>query len=232
MKYQFTLLFTVLFSCMIMAQDNLCESSYMPFQKGVQLEYTTFNHKGKETGQQVQSVREITEVDGGFRATIDFKVMDKKGKDVTDSSFDMECQNGTVRMDMSSMIDPAMMESMGGLEAEVTGEDIQFPNNPKTGQELPDGTMTIKASVGGLGGMNTTVKMVDRKVEGFEEVNTPAGTFECVKISQVTETQMMGFNRSSKSISWMAKGIGTIKTENYNPNGKLESTMLLTGLKR
>lgn len=228
MKHLFYFLLFLLFSFSAIGQDNLCESSYMPFKAGAKLEYTTYNAKGKETGTQQQSVSDLTEIDGGFKATIEFTTSDgkKKGDQMT-GSFDIECQGGTVRMDMSKMLDPAVLESYESMEAEIIGDDIQFPNDPQPGQMLPDGSMEIKASMGGIG-MSTNVEMTDRKVEGFEDVATPAGTFKCVKISQTTNVKMMGMNRSSSSTSWLAKGIGTVKTENYNGRGKLESSMVLT----
>ena len=229
MKHLFFFLISILFSLSSIAQDNLCESSYMPFKEGVNLEYTNYNSKGKETGRQQQTVSSLTATDGGFKATIEFSTSDGKEKnDQRIGSFDIECQGGTVKMDMSNILDPAVLESFSQLEAEITGEDIQFPNDPQPGQELPDGNMEIKASMGGLVAMSTKVQMTDRKVDGFEEVTTPAGTFNCVKISQNTNVKVMGMNRSSKSTNWLAKGIGTVKTENYNAKGKLESSMVLT----
>ena len=231
MKNLILLLLVSFLSVPLFSQDNLCESSYMPFNKGVKLEYTNYNAKGKETGRQEQNVSQLTAIDDGFKATIEFTVFDAKGKEVSSGgSFDIECQDGTVKMDMSKMINPELLESYNNMDAEITGENIQFPNNPKEGQSLPDGTMDIKASMGGIGSMNTSIRMVNRKVEGFEKVTTPAGTYDCVKISQETEMKMMGINRSSKSVNWLAKGIGTVKTENYNAKGKLESSMLLTRL--
>lgn len=232
MKKQFLLLLAFAFALPVFSQDNVCESSYMPFQAGLNLEYTTFNHKGKVTGMQEQSVSALDEIDGGFAATIDMKIKDKKGNQTSDGSFKITCQGGTVRMDMSNMIDPAMLKSYESMEVEMVGDDIEFPNNPEPGQQLPDGTMEVKASMGGLGAMTTTIELLNRKVEGFEEVTTPAGTFNCVKISQDTNVRVMGINKGASSISWLAKGVGTVKTENYSQHGKLQSSMELTKLER
>lgn len=232
MKNFIILTFSFLFSTLGFSQDNLCESSYMPFQEGTSLTYTNYDRKGKETGSQRQSVIQMEDTDGGFTATMAFTLLDKKGNEEHESSFEIKCDGGSVYMDMSNMVPASMLEQYQEMDAEITGEDIQFPNDPQPGQELPDGEMTVKASMGGLGSMSTTIRLVNRKVEGFEDVETPAGTFQCVKISQETVAEVMGMKNTSKSTSWLAKGIGTVKTESYSKHDKLQSSMVLTELKK
>jgi len=228
MKNIFVLLFSLLISPSLFSQDNLCESSYMPFKQDVVLEYTNYDKKGKETGKQTQKVSKIESIDEGFSATMETSYSDKKGNIGSEGSFDIICDGDKVKMDMSNLMNSAMMSQYANMETEITADNIEFPNNPKEGEMLPDGTMEIKASMGGLGNMTTTITMVNRKVEGFEKLETPAGTFDCVKISQETVAKTMGMSYSSKSINWLAKGIGTVKMESYSKKGKLDMTMLLT----
>lgn len=230
MKKILILLFIASLSLPVFSQDNLCESSYMPFKDGTSLTYTNYDRKGKNTGSQRQTVSELSNIDGGFLATMEFTVMDKKGKEASSGSFEIRCEGGTVYMDMSNMVPAEMTENFQNMDAEITGENIQFPNSPQPGDELPDGEMTIETSMGGLGSMSTTIRIINRKVEGFEQVTTSAGTFDCVKISQETVAEVMGMKNSSKSITWLAIGIGTVKTESYSKHDKLQGTMELTAM--
>lgn len=228
MKNIFVFAFIAFLSVPAFTQGNLCESSYMPFKEGISLEYTNYDKKGKEIGKQRQTVSKIESLDEGFSATLGTEQLDKKGKTISEGEFEIICDGDKVKMDMSSLMSQALMDQYSNMETEITGENIEFPNDPKEGQTLADGTMEIKASMGGIGNMTTTIKMINRKVEGFETVETPAGSFECVKISQETVSEVMGMSHSSKSTNWLAKGIGTVKMESYTKNGNLSLSMVLT----
>ncbi|MEO8720656.1 MAG: hypothetical protein ABI297_05580, partial [Ginsengibacter sp.] len=62
-----------------------------------------------------------------------------------------------------------------------------------------------------------------------EKITTPAGTFDCVKVTGNRKTTMnlLGKERNmgkpTQEHVWIAPGIGTIKQENYTEKGKLES---------
>ncbi|MCF6348980.1 MAG: DUF3108 domain-containing protein [Flavobacteriaceae bacterium] len=65
------------------------------------------------------------------------------------------------------------------------------------------------------------------KVEKREEITIPAGTFDCYVISFETEFKM-GIKRKGKTRQWLAKGVGIVKTEDYNKKGKVISKSVLT----
>jgi hypothetical protein len=68
-------------------------------------------------------------------------------------------------------------------------------------------------------GMQQTLTLVvsDRKVEGKESVTTPAGTWECFKISGKNKITMkmgpVGIPMNIESTEWFAPGFGVVKTE-------------------
>ncbi|MCB0580266.1 MAG: hypothetical protein KDD10_13265, partial [Phaeodactylibacter sp.] len=59
------------------------------------------------------------------------------------------------------------------------------------------------------------------KVEAFEAVTTPAGTFECVKITEDVDSKMAFVNTTGKNKSWYAKNIGLVRQEVFDEKGKL-----------
>ncbi len=213
------------------SQDNLCESSYMPFQKDISFELTNYDKKGKMTSVSSQQVSSFDNTGDAFKANIDFEVKNNKGEAMFNGGYGIECRGENIYMDMSNMFNPAAMAGMSDLEVEMNSDAIEVPNNPQPGQELPEGTLTMKTKMNGMNLFNMTMRVYNRKVEGIEEVTTPAGTFECVKITQESEVKMM-IKTKSKSTSWFAKGVGMVKTENYNKKGKVESSTVLTKLDR
>ena len=79
--------------------------------------------------------------------------------------------------------------------------------------------------------MNMSVSITNRKVEAVENITTPAGTFECYKITYDVATKMM-INVKMKATEWYAKNVGMVKSESYTSDGKLAGSTLLTGLKK
>lgn len=229
MKNLFLLLFSLTIAFQVYSQDNICESSYMPYQEGISFELTNYDKKGRESSVAKHTVSSLEEADGGFKATIDMEISDAKGKNLTQGSYTMECREGVIYLDMSSMLDPRTMESFSSMEMEMSGDALQIPNDLEPGQDLPDGTMTMKASTGGFGLMTVNLSVTGRKVEAAETITTPAGTFDCVKISQESEMKAI-VKKKFRSASWYAKGIGMVKSENYDSKGNVESSTLLTKL--
>jgi hypothetical protein len=129
---------------------------------------------------------------------------------------------------MRSMMSEDQMKSFQNMEVKITGDMLDIPSNPIAGQKLKDGTLNIAlSSEGGPAFMNTTITITNRKVEGIETITTPAGTFECVKISYDVETKML-FTIHTHAVEWYAKNTGMVRSENYNSKGKLDGYTVLT----
>ncbi len=226
----FTFLF-LSFSVFLFSQDNLCESGYMPFEEGLSFELTNFDKKNKVTSVSSQTVNSLENKSDGFKASVDFKVRNNKGDEMFEGGYGIECRGENIYMDMSNMFDPSAMAGMSNMEVEMNSDALEVPNNPRAGQELPEGTMTMNTKMNGMNLFSMNMRIYNRKIDGMEQVTTPAGTFDCVKITQETEMKMM-VKKSFKSSSWYAKGIGMVKTENYDKKGRVESSTILTKIDR
>jgi hypothetical protein len=78
--------------------------------------------------------------------------------------------------------------------------------------------------------MTMTVKVYNRKVEAIENITTPAGSFECSKITYNIDTKV-GLSVKLTGIEWVSKNVGVVRSESYNTKGKLQGYTLLTSLK-
>lgn len=207
--------------------QNVCESGYLAFRQGVSFELTNYDKKGKVTSIQHQKINSV-EADGdGFKANVSLEVSNEKGKNLSEGNYGIECKDGVLYMDMSGMFDPRSMAGFKDMEMEMTGSALEFPAKLIPGQTLPDGNITMKASSGGMTLMTMTLEVTNRKVEATEVVTTPAGTFECVKISQETEMKAI-IKRKFRTVSWFAIGVGMVKSENLDEKGNVESSTVLT----
>jgi len=123
------------------------------------------------------------------------------------------------------------MEAYKDMEMKMEGGALEIPASMKAGDVLKNGDMKMSFSSGGMTIMNITMNISNRKVDAVESITTPAGTFECYKISYDVAMKMM-MNMKSKGVEWYAKGVGMVKNETYSSDGKLLGSNVLTALKK
>jgi len=224
MKKSLFIITFLLIAKIIFGQD--C-TMYFPAKEGAELEYTNYDAKNKVTGTLVQKIVKKESTANSVILTIESTSYDKKNKAEATHSFDVKCENGVFFMNMKAFL-PSNQGKEQQDNMEITATDLDIPSNPTIGQTLSDGNvkMSMKA---GMMEMNMTVTIVNRKVEAFENVTTPAGTYECIKITYNIITDMM-FKSENKAIQWIAKNVGMVKSETYDKSDKLIATSLLTHL--
>jgi hypothetical protein len=212
----------------IIAQNNC--SRYYPLDEGSSFQYTLYNKKGKEDGTTEYSVSNVKDEGGETTATFKMSFTDSKGKNNFSSEYDIVCTGEGIKIDHMSILPTQMIsqyEDMD-LEMDISGTDIELPNDLSVGQQLADANVSCKMSMSGIK-MNISVDQIDRKVEKQETITTPAGTFDCYVLSETTKSKTMGANIEIYSKTWLAEGIGMIKNEVYKKNGDLQSRSELTG---
>jgi len=207
------------------AQDNC--SKFYPMIEGVTMEYTNYNKKGKVEG--VSSYLVIkADTDGNItNATMSINLKDQKGKDIYNTDYKLTCSGNMVTLDYESLLPSDMMKQYGNMDMEVSGNDIEIPNDLNVGQNLKDANVTMKIGMSGIN-MSLAVDMTNRKVEKKENVTTSAGTYDCFVIYSENRSKMMMVNQVYPSRVWLAEGVGMVKQETYKKNGDLMSSTMLT----
>ena len=207
----------------LFAQD--C-SAYYPFKEGTTFELTSYDKKDKLLNTVNYKMASVTSKGKAVLATVEVEIFNDKKESVIQSSYNMTCEDDHVSIDFKSLISPEMLSKYQDIEIDFTGTDMIIPNDLAVGNTIPDSDvlMTVKMSPMQL---KMTVKMLNGKVEKREKITTPAGTFDCYVISFETEFKM-GLKRRGKTRQWLAKGVGIVKTEEYNKKGKVVSKSVLT----
>lgn len=211
----------------IIAQNNC--SKYYPLEEGSSFQYTLYNKKGKEDGTTDYSVTNVNNSGGQTSATFKMQYTDNKGKNNYNSEYDITCTGEGIKIDYMSILPSHMMtqyEDMG-VEMDITGTDIELPNDLSVGQQLNDANVACSLNMSGIK-MNINVDMINRKVEAKESVTTPAGTFDCYLLTETSKSKTMGANIEMLSKMWLAEGVGMVKQEMYKKNGDLMSRSELT----
>ena len=209
--------------------SQACEPYFLVEEGGVR-EMANYDKKDKLTGITIQTVKEIKVTGNMTEWTIGTVSKDEKGKEVSSGDLRMSCEEGIFKMDMKNFIDEETLKGFEGMEVTMDATDLDYPGDLSAGQTLKDGNVTIKVTNAGMPIMTMVVKIYDRKVEAIEDITTPAGTFSCYKMTSTIETKTM-FTMIVKSTEWMAKKVGSVRSETYDKAGKLMGYMVLTSLK-
>lgn len=222
-KFIFSLILIGTICCAVNAQTGC--SKYYPFKEGTKAEITTYDKKGKKAAVIDYIILNRTQTSEGEVATMKSSVKDEKGKLIAETEYDVTCDGNKISIDYNSMVSPMMLEQFKNVDYDISGTDLEIPNDLSIGKSLPDANMIMKISMAGIN-MNMEMSITNRKVIGKEDVTTPAGTFNCFIITS-DMTAKMGTEKTSNIKQWIAEGAGMVKQED-SQNGNITSSSMLT----
>jgi hypothetical protein len=224
----FLLLFIFIEVIMVSAQDCV---SYLPMKQGAIWETQHFDAKNKLSSTVKSQVKDKTTNGSSIKLQIESETFDSKGKTLGKNKYDAGCDNGVFYLDMRGNIDQNGMSNFKDMQVTINADNLDFPANPQPGQTLKSGKFQLEAQMPGMpGGFKMTVEVFNRKVDGTESITTPAGTFDCVKMTYDMKTFMM-VEVITKGVEWYAKDVGLVKSETYDAKGKLMASSLLSVFK-
>ena len=183
-----------------------------------------YDKKGNFSGKAVYKVLSSN----GTEARVNSKVFNEKGKEFTNAEGTYKCNDGNFSVDMKAMLPGEQSKTMNmkDMEVKTNNATLSYPTNLTIGSKLPDNEFTADTYTGGMKIMSMALKVTDRKVEGKENIITPAGTFECYKITSNQNVKSI-FNFNMQTTEWFSPNVGVIKTEVYR-KGDLTSSMMIT----
>ena len=228
---------TLLFFAIAAGSSSQDCSKYAQFKQGCVITTTSYNEKDKVQGFSKSKCLSVAANGAGITANMRSESFDKNGKDQSSTDFTMTCRNGIVLFDIKMMIPSQSTSQYENMEMKIEGDNLEFPSSLSAGQKLKDGKATITfTSPGSPVNISMQVNITNLKVEAKEALTTPAGTYECYKITYDIETltNVMGMNMSvkGKEIQWYNMEINAVKTQNYDKDGKMLGYSLVTEIKK
>jgi hypothetical protein len=197
-----------------LAFSQNCNFYYL--QDGKTAEITFYTKKGDENGKGVYAVSSASKTGSTTTATVKSEIFNKKGKNIAKGTNNIKCDNGVLMVDLKAFISPEQAEQ---IKADAKAADVylSYPANMKAGDALPDGNMDLDIQQDNGMKTHVDVKITDRKVEGQESITTPAGTWNCFKITyhSAIKVALMGIGIPIKAdiTEWFAPNFGVVKTE-------------------
>jgi hypothetical protein len=203
---------------------------YIPATIGTETDLTMYDKKDKPTSFMKHKLMDIKQSGDTTIYYVHAITTDEKGKNPVEGDFKYKCVGETFFIDMNTFMDPKTMEAYKDMQMKMTTDNIVIPALLETGQKLKDGFVKMEILAGAFP-ITMKVDIINRKVEGFEDATTSAGTFSCVKISEDVLGNFGFVKTNFHTLTWYSANVGTVRSETYK-QGKLESYMVLTGIKK
>jgi hypothetical protein len=190
---------------------------YLLLKNNRKVEMTIYSRKGKEDGKQIWNISNLKTSGKTTTATINSEFFDGKGKSINKAVNEVQCTGGALQMNLKMMLSEAQLKQMKNATATASGEFIEYPFGMKEGDALKDGNLKIDYTMDG--GMKAAIELsiTRRTVGGKESITSPAGSWECFKISSnqkiVSRIGGIGIPIKMDVTEWFAPGVGVIKTE-------------------
>jgi hypothetical protein len=189
---------------------------FLFLQKDKVVEMTIYNKKGEPNGRQVYTISDVVNGGGVTTASLASELFDKKGKSMAKANSVVKCDGGVMLIDMKMMLPQQQQEQYSKADVKADNVYLEYPAAMKAGDALKDGNFSMDIN---NSGMHQTLTMLvsDRKVEAQETVTTPAGTWDCLKISYKSKlgikTGPINIPFNFEGVEWYAPGFGVVKTQ-------------------
>ena len=200
---------------------------------------TTYDKKAKESGKVTYTISNIDKTGNAITANFVSEMLDEKGKSISKGTGKYKCSGGNLFIDARMSMPQEQMGAYKDMDVKADETFIEYPSSFSDGQSLKDANFKMTVINKGNPFSTVTMEQTNRKIEGKESVTSPAGTWDCWKISYegrfratVGGPSGIGIPFNFKSTEWFAPGFGIVKTETYNKNGKLMGSTLITAVKK
>lgn len=218
----------IFFSLNALSQD--C-TLFIPGDIGTELHYEIRNAKGKLQSIYSQKLISIQENASGtvFELLQTHKDPKHPEKIILQDTIGFRCKGNEFYIDMEKYLNQKQLKGFKNMEVKMTTDDLMYPSKLSPGMTLKDGSISLEV---GSDLMSMTTNIVNRKVEAFEQMTTPAGRFECYKITEDVNSKIGFIKVNLSNVTWIVQDIGTIRSETYNKKGKLDTVTELVKIVR
>lgn len=210
--------------------------NYYYLADDAEVQMTAYNPKGDPEIIITYRISDVKPIPGGRQSTVESELTDPKGKTIASAAGAFKCENGDLSVDMQVAMPSASMEQFKGMELKSDRAYLPYPGRMSAGQQLPGGAFHMDIYQNGRPFATVDYTVDNRKVEGKEQVTTPAGSWNCFRITYDLNMKVkigIGIPMHYQAVEWFAPGFGVVKSEQYgSKKGKLSGSAQLTLIKR
>jgi len=222
---------TIVFAALLLAAGAMTAQDcvfYFPSEVGTKIGYNYYSKPGKLEGSSTLLVTDRKTENGNLKLMISSTVFNAKEDTTISFDYAVWCDGDNFFIDTKSLLGSMNLAELG--EFKITSTDMELPARMTPGQQLKDASFTMEMT----GPLPVTISsnITNRKVEALEKVTTPAGTFDCVKVSYDTFAKVAFIKTEGRTVEWYASDIGVVRSEYYDKKNKITSIHELMYVKK
>lgn len=201
---------------------------YFPSEVGTKVGYNYYSKPGKLEGSSELLVTDRKDSNGNLKLDINATVFDTHQDTTIAFDYEVWCDGDNFFIDMKSFLGSMNLTELG--EFKITSADMELPARMTPGQQLKDASFTLEMT--GPIPVTMTSSFTNRKVDALEKVTTPAGTFDCIRVSYDSFSKVSFIKTEGRTVEWYTPGIGIVRSEYYDKKGKVTSIHELIYVKK
>ena len=217
---------------MITITAAFSDDAFFPARRGAVLLTANLNSNGRIEGYSRMTVREVRESGSNITVVYTIQVLDKNRKNIgNEREYTINIRNGVSIYRFDNTMDAFF--AAREMDYSMTAGNFNIPSNIVSGSRLENTWLKIIVKVPIVGTVTADTAITNIVCTGIERVAVPAGTFEAYKITQTSTTTTTGWPTPqiiNNGATWYARGIGVVKSVNYDSRGRVESSSELQEL--
>lgn len=212
-------------------------TGYYYLKNNTEIVMTNYDKKDQESGKVTFKITDLKNEGGVVSAHFSSEAVNDKGKRISGGEGIYKCSGGVMYIDARVSLPSEQMSAYKDMDVKADEVYIEYPASLSAGQSLPDADFKMTVSNKGTPMSEITYRQMQRKVEGKESVTTPAGTWECWKISSTGYFKAgiagsgIGIPFNFQTTEWFAPGFGVVKTVTLTKNGKMAGYSMISSVK-
>lgn len=225
----------IIYSILILLSISLSsfaqrESTYLPSKRNFRIKYVTYDAKGRREYTEIWQLVGKMKREGVINYNIESELTTRKYNRFY-QYFRLVNRDSVFYVGAERYMDPRKLEAYQRMVIKISSDSVAIPTKPEIGQMLPESS--CEASIlRGTGDvmMSMNVLLINRKVDATEVISTPAGRFNCYRISS-DKLVFSGISKNkTKIIEWYAVNVGLVRMEERQAKGKLISYKVIESL--
>jgi len=229
-KYNKTMkkLTLTLFILIVTAAGALCDEAFCPAKKGMVLLTANLNANGRVEGYNRMSIKDVRGSGNNITVVYTMQILDRNRRAARNSSereYTINVTNGASMYRLDDIMDAFFLSK--GLDYSMTAGSMSIPSNLAPGTRLQNTWLKMNVIVPIIGTVTAETSITNLVCAGIETITVQAGTFEAYKITQRSSTTTTGWAMpqiNNSGATWYVRGIGVVKSVNYDDKGKVESS--------
>lgn len=215
------------------AYAQSCDSLY-DLKDSAVIVFKEFDRKGESEGKSVYHVSGLQHKAGNRTAQVEVQMFNRGGIRENTAIGHVKCIKGVLYWDMLLSKPALLIQDFKNWKFKSEEAWLVYPVSLHAGDSLEDGYMEMNLMKGLKTISRIDLSVTDRRVEGIDPIRTPAGAWNCYRISYTARLRTtllgIGIPLVYRYTEWFAPGFGLVKLQAYGKKHRISGSSELVSI--